>query len=90
MSELDSDAAHPVLRLLYQSGVAISPSGIAVNLDDRMDDSPSRTAVLTAIRELNEENYLRKLADLESCYRITERGREYVEAEIDDEAVGFH
>ncbi|MFB6220293.1 MAG: hypothetical protein ABEH90_02540 [Halolamina sp.] len=90
MPQFDSDATEPVLRLLYQSGVGISPSGIAINLDDRMDDPPTRTAVLNAVRELNEGTYVRQLDEVESCYIITEHGRDYVEAEIDEEAMGFH
>ena len=90
MSAFDSDAAHPVLRLLYQSGVGISPSGIAVNLTDRMDDPPTRTAVLNAVRELHEGDYVRRLSEVESCYIVTDHGRDYVEATLDTEAPGLH
>ena len=88
--EFDSAATHPVLRLLYQSGAGISPSGIATNLDDRMDDPPSRTAVLNAVRELADADCVRRLNEVESCYIITEHGRDYVEANLDTEAPGFH
>ncbi len=90
MSEFDSDAAHSVLRLLYQSGVGISPSGIAINLTDWMDDPPTRTAVLDAVRELAEGDYVRRLNEVESCYVITDHGRDYVEANLDTESMGFH
>lgn len=90
MPEFDTAAAHPILRLLYQSGVGISPSDIAVNLDDRMDDPPTRTAILNAVRELHEGDYVRRLSDVESCYVITDHGRDYVESTLDTEAPGFH
>ncbi|GAB7012180.1 hypothetical protein [Halolamina salina] len=90
MPEFDSDAVEPTLRLLYQSGVGISPSGIAANLHDRMDDPPDRTAVLNAVRELADTRLIRKLDEMESCYIITDHGRDYVETEIDDEAPGLH
>lgn len=90
MPEFDSDAIEPTLRLLYQSGVGISPSDIAANLHDRMDDPPSRTAVLNAVRELSEGRFIRRLNDVESCYIITDHGRDYVEAELDSEAMGLH
>ncbi|MBP1988256.1 hypothetical protein [Halolamina salifodinae] len=89
MPEFDADAVDPTLRLLYQSGVGISPSGIAANLQHRMNDPPSRTAVLNAVRELSEGRYIRSISDVESCYIITDHGRDYVETEIDDEAMGF-
>ncbi|GAB7094887.1 hypothetical protein JCM30237_20400 [Halolamina litorea] len=90
MPEFDADAIAPTLRLLYQSGVGIAPSGIAANLDDRMDDPPARASVLNAVRELSEADYLRSISDVESCYVITEHGRDYVESELDDEALGLH
>lgn len=90
MPEFDSAAIAPTLRLLYQSGVGISPSGIAANLDDRMDDPPARAAVLNAVRELSETGFVRSLSDVESCYVITDHGRDYVEAELDAEAMGLH
>jgi predicted transcriptional regulator len=89
MSDFDSDATAPVLRLLYQSGVGLSPSSIAINLDDRMGESPSRTAVLNAVRELNDGDYVRQLDEVESCYVITDHGQDYVEAELDDVAMGL-
>jgi predicted transcriptional regulator len=90
MPEFDSDAVEPTLRLLYQSGVGISPSGIAANLDDRMDDPPARAAVLNAVRELSEAGLVRSLSDVESCYVVTEHGRDYAETELDDQAPGLH
>jgi predicted transcriptional regulator len=90
MPEFDSDAVDPTLRLLYQSGVGISPSDIAANLDHRMDDPPARAAVLNAVRELAEAGLVRSLSEVESCYVVTEHGRDYVEAEVDDEAMGLH
>jgi hypothetical protein len=90
MPEFDADAANPVLRLLYQSGVGISPSGITTNLADRMDDPPSRTDILNAVRELADGDYVRRLNDVESCYVITGHGRDYVEANLDTEAPGLH
>ena len=90
MPEFDSDAVAPTLRLLHQSGVGISPSGIAANLHHRMDDPPSRAAVLDAVRELSEERFVRSISEVESCYVITDHGRDYVEAELDDEAPGLH
>ena len=90
MPEFDSDAVAPTLRLLYQSGVGISPSDIAANLDDRMDDPPSRTAVLDAVRELSDTRLVRRLDEVASCYVITDHGRDYVETELDAEAMGLH
>ena len=90
MPEFDADAVDPTLRLLYQSGVGISPSGIAANLHYRMDDPPARAAVLNAVRELSETGLVRSISDVESCYIITDHGRDYVETELDDEAMGLH
>jgi len=90
MLEFDSDATDRVLRLFYQSGVGIFPSGIAVNLDDGMVDPPSRTAGLDPVRELNEANYISHLNEVESCYLTSEDGKDYAEAALDDEAMSFH
>ncbi|WP_435145669.1 hypothetical protein [Halobaculum sp. P14] len=88
-SEWRTDATEPVIRLLYQSGVAVSPAGVLANLEHRMDDPPSRQDVLSALAALSGHGYVRQLGDVEAHYIITERGKDFVETEVDQDGVGF-
>ena len=87
--EWHTEATVPVARLLYQSGVALSPDGVLANLAHRMDDPPAGEAVREALDAMAERGFVRSLDDEGGYYLLTEDGREYVETEVDQEGVGF-
>ena len=84
-----TEATVPVARLLYQSGVALSPDGVLANLDHRMDDPPTPEAVREALDALEERGFARPLDADGAYYLLTGDGREYVETAVDREGVGF-
>lgn len=91
--ELSSDQQHeatePVLRVLYQAGVALSPDSVVANLDTYADVSHGQAAVEEALAGLADADLVRVLDREDRYYELTRRGEDYVETEVDQEAVGF-
>lgn len=79
-----NSATEPVLRLLAESGVALSPGGIVVNLNDRLERPPSRSTVTRALKGLRDQGLIRHLDPDRSYYILTEAGRGYVRTELED------
>lgn len=84
-----NEATDPVLRLLYQAGIGVSPDSIVANLDVRMDDPPTPETIHAALEGLEDEGYVRRLDATGDYYLLTGHGRDYVETEVDQEAFGF-
>lgn len=84
-----TDAVDQTLRLLYQSGIAVSPEGIAANLDALTRDAPGLGEVEAAIETLIDRRLVREIPQSAEFYRLTDRGRNFVEREIDSEAFGY-
>ncbi|WP_423744774.1 ArsR family transcriptional regulator (plasmid) [Haladaptatus sp. SPP-AMP-3] len=78
-----NSATRPVLKLLDESDVAISPGGITLNLELEMQRPPSRSTVTRALKELLERDLIEKPAKEKTYYRITDAGRAYFAGEID-------
>lgn len=83
------DATDLTLRLLYQSGIAVSVDGIVANLAALAESAPPASAVEDAVAKLQERDHVRTLSEAGRFYLLTDRGREYVEAEVDAEAFGY-
>lgn len=83
MAENDwkNSATIPVLKLLYNSGVAISPGGITVNLQHRLERPPSRSTVTRAIRGMYEQGLIKKIGPDQPYYQITSKGQKYFESQ---------
>lgn len=81
-------ATDDALRVLSQAGIGVSPAVVAANLAEVRDDPPSAGAVASALDELAAADLVREL-DADRVYALTDRGRDYVEAELDAGAPGF-
>ena len=77
-----NSATDAILRLLYESEVAISPGGITVNLEYKLERPPSRSTVTRAIEGLRKNGHLEKLDPNKSYYYLTQEGREYAEENL--------
>lgn len=84
----DSDAVEPVLRVLYQAGIGISPAAITANLDEYLEEPPDPEAVRQALDELQDSELVRTL-DGDEYFLLTDGGRSYVGNEIEQEGYGF-
>lgn len=84
-----TDATDRTLRVLYQSGIAVSPAGIAANLAALTRDPPGEAEVEGAIEALRDRDLVRALPEDTGFYRLTDHGRDFVESEIDSEAFGY-
>jgi len=84
----DSDA---VLRVLSQGALGVSPAGIAANADALLDEHLSITDVEAALDVLAERDIVETLdTDSSSAYyRLTDHGRDYVDAEFAANAFGY-
>ncbi len=78
-------ASEPILELLADSGLALPPKAIEVNLERLQNDPPSRSSIFNAFDPLLEHGYIENIADSGSYYVITEKGRAYLEGERYDE-----
>lgn len=87
MADWNHDAADPVVRMLSQAGIGVSPGGIAANLDELLDDPPSESDVRDALDELERRGVVRRLDG--AYYLLTDHGRDYVEREFEEMGVGF-
>jgi len=75
-------ATDPVLELLAESGLALSPGVITYNLHREMTDAPSRSSITRAINELEAHNFIHKPPGSKTYYEITDHGRAYLEGNI--------
>lgn len=78
MSQLDwkNSATDPVLRLLAESGLALSPKSIVYNLEVQLERPPSRATVHRALSGAREKELVSQPTG--SLYEITEKGRLYL------------
>ncbi|UPV76626.1 MarR family transcriptional regulator (plasmid) [Halorussus limi] len=79
----ENSATRPVLNLLDESNVAISPGGITLNLEQQMQRPPSRSTVTRAIEQLLKRELIEKPDESKTYYRITEKGRQYLAGDLD-------
>lgn len=84
-----TEATDWVLRVLYQAGIGVSAGAIAANLDALVDEQFGEESITEALAGLEDENMVRRLDEPEDYYLITDRGRNYVEAELDQQGIGF-
>lgn len=89
MSDWETGATAPTLRVLYQAGVALSPHSIVANLEEYAGEAPSVIEVQETLEGLDEQELVRRLDRPEEYYVITEHGIDYVETEVDSESLGF-
>lgn len=79
----ENSATRPVLNLLDESNVAISPGGITLNLQLRMQRPPSRSTVTRAIEQLLNRDLIEKPDETKTYYQITDEGRRYLSGEFE-------
>lgn len=84
-------ASIPMLELLRDTGAALPPSAILVNLNRELDDAPARSTMYAAIGNLEEKGLI-TLADVSemdsvdgSYYIITDLGRRFLDEELTEE-----
>lgn len=82
-AEWMNKASIPVLELLAESGFALSGGVIAHNLKQELSDPPSRATVYRALEPIEEHGLIAEEGDQTTHYRITEKGRQYLEGELD-------
>lgn len=78
--EWQNSATKPILRLLDESGLALSNSAIVYNLQQQMQRPPSKSTVNRALRGLRENKLVHQPEG--SLYEITDRGRLYLKGEL--------
>ncbi len=78
-------ASEPVLDLLADSGLALPPKTILVNLDRKMDDSPGRSTVYRAFDDLLDHGMIDTVDVDGTYYVITDRGRAYLNDTLSEE-----
>lgn len=83
-SDWENSATRPILKLLQESGVAISPGAITLNLKMRMERPPSRSTVTRALEQLQKRGLIEKPDENKTYYQITERGRAYLVGNLDE------
>ena len=77
-------ATDPVLELLDEANLAITPGAINYELNRDSDDAPHRTSIYRALDKLEERDYIRRpKGDGTTLIEITEKGREYLRGERD-------
>ena len=78
-------ASEHILELLADSGLALPPKAIEVNLGRLQNDPPSRSSIFNAFDPLIEHGYIENIAESGSYYVITETGRAYLEGKLENE-----
>lgn len=79
-----NSATNPVLRLLADSGVALSPSAIVVNLNDRLKRPPSRSTVTRILIGLRSQELVERVEPGRAYYVLTDAGQSYVRIHLAD------
>lgn len=82
-TDWENSATRPVLNLLEESGLAISPGAITLNLKMRMQRPPSRSTVTRALEQLQKRGLIEKPDKNKTYYQITREGREYINSQSD-------
>ena len=72
----------PILELLEDSGVALPPRGIEINLH-LIGIEVSNTTVHNRIKRLHENGLVDKVVDDAGYYALSEKGRAYLEGDLD-------
>lgn len=83
-----NSATDAVLRLLDDSGVALSPGGITVNLEVRLQRPPSRSTVTRAVKGALDVGLIERAEEGRSYYQISEQGRAYLAGDIEGDELG--
>ncbi|GGN14373.1 hypothetical protein [Halarchaeum nitratireducens] len=85
------DDIDAVLRVLSQGAIGVSPAGIAANADALLDEHLSITDVEAALDALAERDVVETLdaGAAGAYYRLTDHGRDYVDAEFAANAFGY-
>jgi predicted transcriptional regulator len=76
MTDWKNSATEPVLRLLAESDLALSPKSIVYNLDEQLERPPSRATVHRSLSGLLDAGLIEQPDG--SLYKITDTGRDYV------------
>lgn len=81
-------ASEPVLELLEDvSPYSLNASSILFNLQDATDDPPGKSSIYRTLDDLVKNGYLESEEGARGSdfYSITERGRAYLEGDLDAE-----
>lgn len=81
-------ATDPVLELLESSELALPPGAIYYNLSEVMEIS--RASVTRAIDDLQRYGLVQKPPRAETYYEITDRGKAYLDGELDANDLDAH
>lgn len=78
-----SKATEPILELLSEASVAMNPSGIIYELEQRMDDPPGKSTVYRALETLTNVGYIDQPVEPKSLYKISKSGEEWLAGKRD-------
>jgi len=76
-------ASDPVLEVLDRAGVYMTRSAVNHNIQIHPGDQPGRSTVYEAFSDLVEHGLIEKDEGQATYYRITDKGRAYLEGELD-------
>jgi hypothetical protein len=77
-----SDYDEPILKFLADCGAAVPPRVILFNLEYQNLASPHRSTINRRITRLREQDLIKKVDDA-GYYRITGRGRQLIDEDLD-------
>ncbi|RYJ13398.1 hypothetical protein ELS19_05075 [Halogeometricum borinquense] len=73
----------PILEFLQETDAALPPAVVEFNLDRKNIASPAYSTVKRRMRKLAKHGLLNNLEEKEGYYEITDKGRDYLNAELD-------
>ncbi len=76
-------ASDPVLEVLDEAGVYMTRSAVNHNIQIHPGDQPARSTVYDAFEDLVKHDLVEKDDGQATYYRITDKGRDYLEGELD-------
>jgi len=79
-ADWQNSATEPILRLLTDSGLALSARSIVYNLNQQLERPPSRATVHRALSGAMDVGLVHQPSG--SLYAITDTGREYVSGDL--------
>ncbi len=81
-------ASDPVLEVLAEAGVYMTRSAVNHNIQIHPGDQPGRSTVYDAFSDLEKHGLIEKNEGQATYYRITDKGKAYLEGELDASDVG--
>ena len=81
------EADRPIMRILFETGLALKPGGIQYNLKTRYDFEVHQQTLYRRLKHLRYADLIQKEDEEKSYYSITELGQELLNEDLTDEEV---